>query len=81
MNTTLSKNNKHAGTRRVASKGASAERRVLVCDLSGSHADLARSVEAGGWKVDNADSTAAAEKYLYSNEYHVGLVLLPPRIK
>jgi len=73
MNTTHSNDKKHTGVRRVAGRRAATARSVLVCDLSGTHTDLANSLEPAGWKVDHADSVAVTEKLLYSNEYHVGL--------
>lgn len=76
MNTTQKNDNKHASTRRVSSKRSSANRSVLVCDLSGNHTDLSVAIESAGWRVDTANSTAAAEKHLYSSEYHVGVALV-----
>ncbi len=76
MNTTQKNDNKHASTRRVAGKRSSANRSVLVCDLSGTHADLADSIQSAGWRVDTANNTAVAEKHLYSHEYHVGVALI-----
>lgn len=76
MNTTQSNDNKHAGTRRATSKRSSAERSVLVCNLSNAHAELSNVIESGGWKVDSTETTVGAEKFLYNNEYHVGLVII-----
>gem|GEM_PF-3730698 len=64
MNTTHSNDKKHTGVRRVAGRRAATARSVLVCDLSGTHTDLANSLEPAGWKVDHADSVAVTEKLL-----------------
>lgn len=76
MNTTRSNDNKHASKRRVASKRSSADRCVLVCDLSNSHTSLATTLESAAWKVDFADTSTTAERHLYNNEYHVGIAVV-----
>ena len=76
MNTTQSNNNKHASTRRVAGKRSSANRSVLVCDLSATHTDLSEAIESAGWRVDTANSSATAEKHLYAHDYHVGVAFI-----
>ena len=76
MNTTQSNNSKRTSARGVAGKRSPADRSVLVCDLSTTQTELASVVESGGWKVDSAATSTAAEKYLYANEYHVGIVTI-----
>ena len=75
MNTTHVNTNAQAGTRRSSSKRSSADRSVLVCDLSDAQAEVSEAIEKAGWKVDTANSTAAAEKNLYNTEYHVGVAI------
>ncbi len=76
MNTTQSNNSKRTSARGVAGKRSPADRSVLVCDLSTTQTELASVVESGGWKADSAATSTAAEKYLYANEYHVGIVTI-----
>ena len=76
MNSNQNNGNKREPSRRAAVKRSSLERSVLVCDLSDAYLDLTQTIETAGWKIDRATSTDAAEKHLYNNEFHVGVVFI-----
>lgn len=76
MNTTQNTELGRAGTGRTASKRSSADRSILVYDLSHAQTAITDGLEKAGWNVDSATNVATAEKCLNSTEYHVGVIVL-----
>ena len=62
-------------SKRTVGKSSVSQRCTLVCDLSGSHADVCQSIEKASWKVEVVNTCGAAEKCLHNREYQVGVVV------
>ncbi len=63
-------------TRSASGHHSFAARRLLFCDLSGLHGDLANAIEASQWNVDVAKTLDVAENCLYNDAYEVGVIVL-----